>query len=207
VTATDAGPTTRSPARRGEAARAAIMRGAFRLIAEQGASFTTQDLVRESGVALQTFYRHFGGTDQLMVAVITEIVEANCRAFDERAAELDGPIERLHLFVDAALARIHSQAPRATPMFVASEHARLHELFPDEMVKANQPYADLVERELRAANEQGLADSSDPAGDAWLVTTLVRSVYHHYAFHPDDPAIDAAADDVWRFCLGAIRRR
>jgi TetR/AcrR family transcriptional regulator len=43
-----------------------IIDAARRLIIAQGSSFTTQDLIKEAGVALQTFYRHFAGKDQLL---------------------------------------------------------------------------------------------------------------------------------------------
>lgn len=36
-----------------------MLDAALRLIREKGDSFTTQELVKEAGVALQTFYRYF----------------------------------------------------------------------------------------------------------------------------------------------------
>jgi hypothetical protein len=32
----------------------------------------------------------------------------------------------------------------------------------------------------------------------------VLAVFHHYAFAPDDPGIETAAEDVSRFCLAAV---
>ena len=40
------------------------------LISAKGDEFTTQDLVTEGGVALQTFYRYFSSKDELLLAVI-----------------------------------------------------------------------------------------------------------------------------------------
>ena len=46
-----------------------MLDAARRLIGDKG-DFTTQDLVSEAGVALQTFYRYFASKDELLLAVI-----------------------------------------------------------------------------------------------------------------------------------------
>ena len=183
-----------------------IVAAGRRLVEEQGDNFTTQDLIKEAGVALQTFYRHFGGKDQLLLAVITEIIADNCALFAEQASKLDDPVERLRFYVTTALDGIHT-AQRPNPRFITAEHWRLHELYPHEMAEATRPFADLVERELRAAQEEGTLDPDDPERDAWLISKLVMSVYHHYSFTPDDAGADSVADDVWRFCLAAVGGR
>ena len=86
----------RSRARQIEQAQA-IVAAARRLIAERGDQFTTQELVKEARVSLQTFYRIFGGKDQLLLAVfhifthdalqVVHVVEINV-------------IELLHVRVD-----------------------------------------------------------------------------------------------------------
>ncbi|WP_138985403.1 helix-turn-helix domain-containing protein, partial [Mycobacterium avium] len=45
-----------------------MLDAALRLIREKGDSFTTQELVKEAGVALQTFYRYFATKDELLLA-------------------------------------------------------------------------------------------------------------------------------------------
>jgi hypothetical protein len=47
-----------------------IIETASRLITEKGSEFTTQELVKEAGVSLQTFYRYFPSKDQLILAVL-----------------------------------------------------------------------------------------------------------------------------------------
>ena len=67
----------RTRARQIEQAQA-IVAAARRLIAERGERFTTQELVKEAGVALQTFYRLFGGKDQLLLAVFEDLIAESC---------------------------------------------------------------------------------------------------------------------------------
>jgi TetR/AcrR family transcriptional regulator len=86
--------------------------------------------------------------------------------------------------------------------FITSEHWRLQQLFPDELAEATRPFADLLEGEIRAAADAGLLHPSNPGRDAWLITRLVMSVFHHYAYASGGD--DAMADDLWSFCLNAL---
>ena len=181
-----------------------IVDAARRLLETKGDKFTTQELVKEAGVALQTFYRHFGGKDQLLLVVVEEVIAEACEGLAAVAAELDDPVERLHCFITTALRGVLADN-RFGPQFITAEHWRLYQLFPDEMARANQPFADLVERELRVAEAAGLLQPADPRGDAWFVMKLVMAVFHHYAFAPRTEPMDDIAERTWEFCLAAFR--
>jgi AcrR family transcriptional regulator len=188
---------------RGEANAEALRAAAHRLVMERGENFTTQDLIKEADVALQTFYRHFGGKDQILIAVIGDLVGAHCDALAERGAELDDPVERLHLYVTETLSLFVDNRSLGVSRFMTSQHWRLHELYPAELAAANQPFADLVAAELEAANDAGLLAPRSSARDGWMITQLVMAVFHYYAFADDDDA-DTVAEDVWRFTLAAV---
>ena len=203
--AADRSPTVqRSRARQIEQAQA-IVKAARRLIAERGERFTTQELVKEAGVALQTFYRLFAGKDQLLLAVFEDMIAESCAQYEEAARELPDPVARLRFYVTAAQQSAIAGTADIGPRFVTAEHWRLYQLFPDEMSRATQPFTDLVTRELEAAVAQGSLRSADPAGDAWFVTKLVMAVFHHYAFAESDPGTRQVGDDLWDFCLRALR--
>lgn len=182
-----------------------IVAAARRLIAEQGERFTTQELVKEAGVAIQTFYRCFGGKDQLMLAVLEDLIVEAARGYEEAARSVSDPVARLRLYLERvvrSLARGSTPATRVVP----GEHWRLYQLYPDEVTQAIQPMVDLVFREIEAARAQGLLAPTDPPRDAWLVTTLMMAVYHHYAF-ADIGDVDAVIEHMWAFCLGALGGR
>ena len=80
----------RSRARSIEQAKS-MVDAARRLIAQKGERFTTQELVKEAGVALQTFYRHFEGKDQLLLAVLEESIAEDVWAFCLRAIGAQPP--------------------------------------------------------------------------------------------------------------------
>ncbi|MDG2029162.1 MAG: TetR/AcrR family transcriptional regulator [Acidimicrobiales bacterium] len=178
-----------------------IVEAAQRLITGGAEEFTTQELVKEAGVALQTFYRYFGGKDELLLAVIEDMIASACEEFAAQADEFENPVDRLRSIVLAVA------GPLATPgnapgRFIASEHWRLAKLFPDEISAATRPYADLVATEIRAGCEAGTLCSADPDRDAWFIGQLVMSVHHHHSFvDGPDPTL---GDDLWRFCLASL---
>jgi TetR/AcrR family transcriptional regulator len=181
-----------------------IVHAARRLVAQKGGRFTTQELVKEAGVALQTFYRHFGGKDQLLIAVLEDMIAEAAVHYEERARDLPDPVSRLRSYVMDTLASLGGPGAGAPAGFVVSEHWRLHQLFPDEVAQAMRPWADMVLREIRAAEAAGLLHPRDAEQDAWLVTRLVTAVYHHYAFATNDQSAEKIGDQVWAFVLAAL---
>jgi AcrR family transcriptional regulator len=181
-----------------------IVDAARRLVVEKGGTFTTQELVKEAGVALQTFYRQFGGKDQLLIAVLEDMIAEAAVVYEERARDLPDPVARLRSYIKDTLASLGGPEGGAPAGFVVSEHWRLHQIFPAEISHAMKPWADLVLREIRAAEEAGLLHPRDAEQDAWLVTRLVTAVYHHYAFAPSDQSSEEIGEQVWGFCLAAL---
>ena len=193
----------RSRARQIEQAQAIVI-AARRLIVERGDQFTTQELVKEAGVALQTFYRIFGGKDQLLLAVFEDLIAESCADYEAAASGLPDPIARLHYYVTVTVGSVNEASYGIGPRFVTAEHWRLHQVFPEEMTHATQHFADLVERQLVLANEEGLLVSNDPQRDAWYVTKLVMAVFHHYAYAESPIDTATIAEELWEFCLRAL---
>ena len=179
-----------------------IVAAARRLIETKGLSFTTQELIKEAGIALQTFYRYFAGKDYLLLAVIEDIIAENCAAFREQAHKLSDPVERLQFYVGAAVKALDT--PDSSPSFITSEHFRLQTLYPVEVAQATQPYTDLVAEEIQAAMSAGLLHPRNPEYAAWLITQLAMTVFHHYDCAGLDEPTDLIAEKLWEFCLAAL---
>lgn len=202
----------RSPAVQRSRARSeqqvrAITAAARRLTTAKGTAFTTADLCKESGVALQTVYRHFAGKDQVLLAVVEELIAEQAVYAGTLARQLPDPVSRLRYYVVGTLDSLRRAADLTGARFMVAEHWRLHQLFPDEIAAANQPYADLVAAELREAAAQGLLHPRNPDWDAWFVIKLVMSTYHHYAFATADERIDDILEHLWGFCCQAFGSR
>ena len=183
-----------------------MLDAARRLIEVKGDEFTTHDLVKEAGVALQTFYRYFASKDELLLAVIADAMREACTGWAEAAAEMADPLDRLHFYVTTIVARLQNdEQESATARFIVSTRWRLHRLFPKELAEAEKPFVDLLVSEVKAAADAGLITSPDPEWDSWFIAELIRSVYHHYAYA--DMPNDNVAEQLWRFCLAALGGR
>jgi TetR/AcrR family transcriptional regulator len=180
-----------------------ILDAAHRLIEERGDAFTTQELAKEAGVALQTFYRYFATKDELLLAVIGDVVASGTADHARVASSLPDPIARLRYYITSALDSLDGQDDAAAAArFVTSAHWRLQRLFPNEVADAMRPFADLLLIEINAAVDAGLLHPANPERAAWFINELVRSVYHHYAHASEKPP--TTRDDLWQFCLSAL---
>jgi AcrR family transcriptional regulator len=187
-----------------------IVQAANRLIVQKGSGFTTQELAREAGVALQTFYRHFGSKDQLLLATLEDLMATHAARFAAEASDLPGPLARLRYYVMVMIGTLHDANPtRRLPQsqFITAEHWRLQQIFPQEMAEVTRPITDLFAREILIARDLGLIVVSDVDQCAELMVMLVRSVYHQYAFARQDEPTAAIAEHVWEFCLQGIGGR
>jgi TetR/AcrR family transcriptional regulator len=199
----------RSPvAQRSRARQVELTKGvidaARQLVAERGDRFTIQELVKEAGIALQTFYRLFAGKDELLLAVLGDMIIEHCAELEEAARALPDPVARLRFYVTAVVQLLDGEEPPNGPRFTTAQHWRLYQLFPTEMAKTTQHFADMITRQLELARSQGLLPETDPQSDAWFVTQLVLTVYHHYAFAERDLGAATTAEDLWRFCRRAL---
>jgi len=181
-----------------------ILDAAQRLLHARGDDgFTIQQLVDEAGVALQTFYRHFGGKDELLLALLERSVAEFCAEWRRATASVDDPIERLRRFVTGPL-RLLRGGNNTDARAITHEHFRLYQLYPAEVSHATSAFAALVLESLEDAHARGLATSPDPGRDAWMITELVMTTFHHYAFADLGSDADAVIDHLWHFCRNAI---
>jgi AcrR family transcriptional regulator len=179
-----------------------MLDAALRLIREKGDTFTTQELVKEAGVALQTFYRYFASKDELLLAVIADAMTDACARWEAAASELPDPIARLRFYITTIVEELDREVGEGgTARFVVSTHWRLHRVFPNELAEAEKPLADLLLTEINAATKAGLLRPSNPEWDAWFIVELVRAVYFYYAYAPREKD---AHERLWEFCLAAL---
>jgi len=181
-----------------------IVDAAQRLLHTHGDDgFTIQQLVDEAGVALQTFYRHFRGKDELLLAVIERSVAQFCADLRRSTTDVTDPIERLRRFVTRPLQLLRA-GNTTDARAITHQHFRLYQLYPAEVARATNAFTELVLESLHDACTRGLATSREPARDAWIIQELVMTTFHHYSFMELGPDADAVSDHLWHFCRAGI---
>jgi AcrR family transcriptional regulator len=183
----------------------AILDAARRLVETKGASFTTQELIKEAGVALQTFYRYFGSKDLLLLALIEDLISGAAVSLQRAATSIDDPVERLHFFVTSVVRT--SRDERSVFLggqFMAAERWRLQQVFPAELEAARRPFIDLISVEITAGTEAGQLSPQEPDHAARFVAELITVLYYELASASDRQSVDAMAESLWIFCLSAL---
>jgi TetR/AcrR family transcriptional regulator len=175
-----------------------IVDAARRLI-EAGGDFTTHQLVREAGIAIQTLYKHFASKDEVMVAVLEDVIGQSVDQLRERGAAIRDPVERLRFYVFSIIGSLDGQSNR----FIPAEHWRLVQLYPDEVEHARQPVADLFHAALREARDQGLLAPADAEHAAAMTNQLLLAEYHAHAFARSRASTEVIATKLWAFLLPA----
>jgi len=182
-----------------------MLDAARRLIGEKD-DFTTQELVAEAGVALQTFYRYFASKDELLLAVIGDAMTEACDRWATATAGMSDPMDRLRYFITAPLEQFQGIHREAGGMrFIVSTHWHLHRIFPNELAEAEKPFVDLVLAAINAATDDGPLRPHNPEADAWFIVELLRSIYHYYAYAAKaDDDLNVTKENLWQFCRTAL---
>jgi AcrR family transcriptional regulator len=185
----------------------AIVEAGRRLVAQKGVDFTTRDLIKEAGIALQTFYRYFSGKDQLLLAVIEDLLTEVAASFEQSAQGIHDPVERLRSYVVRTITS-EGEFTAFGPMgaqFMAVERWRLQQAYPEEMESARRPFLELIQREIEAAAAAGQLNPPNAADTAWFVSELITMVHYHHALMPAKEPIERVAEELWAFCLTGLR--
>ncbi len=182
-----------------------IISAALDLVDEKGSAFTIQELATHAHVAMQTFYRHFSSKDELLLAVIDQMIHESMKVFDDTVGELPDPISRLKFLITAPILYMEDHSLDARRRFITAEHYRLHQVFPDAVSEANSAYTERLVPQIDAAVELGQLAPIDAESAAWHITQLVNATYHHHAFATAAGPAQGIAEDLWMFCGRALR--
>jgi AcrR family transcriptional regulator len=127
----------------------------------RGKEFTVQEVVERSGQSLRSFYQHFAGKHELLLALFEESMHSAAGRLRDVVASEQDPLERLHRFtVEYYLlcrpVRDVASGQRG-PDPVLSEFAQqLLLAHPDEAARAFMPLVSLVEELIDATAEAGV---------------------------------------------------
>ncbi len=185
-----------------------IVQAARRLTAVKGSDFTTQELVEEDlGVAIQTFYKYFSSKDQVLLAVIENLVADTYTDLKQRGRDLPDPGGaplRFCVTWVVPVAAGEAQPDAGARFFITTEHWRLHRLYPQDWHRRRVPSPTFSSPRFGLRCRKGCSRRRDPAYDAWLVTQLLIAVFHHYEYARAADSQELIAERLWRFFYGTV---
>lgn len=200
--------STRAAKQRAEQRVQRFLDAAQEIVADKGSTdFTVQDVVNRSKQSLRSFYQHFDGKHELLLALFEDALR---RATAQIAAAASGhrdPGGALRSAVQL-LFELSSPDPSARrPLFTDFAPALLL-THPAEVRRAHAPLLALLTELTSAAAEDGqLRRGMEPRRAAALTLETVLVVAQsggNPAADDDGAARPVTADEVWDFCAHGI---
>ncbi len=173
--------------------------------------FTVQEVVERSGQSLRSFYQHFDGKHELLLALFEESVAHTAEYLEEQVASERTPLERLHRFV-VEYYRICSQPSgrgakkrKGAPPLIADFAQQLLTERPQEATRAFAPLVAIFRRLL----DDALAAGAVRAGLPGRATGMMLEVIMFNAFSSTIAGESggdetAAAEELWDLILHGI---
>ena len=172
------------------------------LAAESGSSnFTVSDVADRAGVSLRSFYRHFPGKDDLLLALFEEEARLGGELLEEAMGPATNPLERLRRYIVGLSGFMVAGSGYAS--LLVREHLRLSERRAEELRLALAPLVDMLETELAAVASAGDIRAVDRR-DTIIVFSLILSHVHNAMLLAPNVGSEDGSERLWEFCLAAL---
>lgn len=197
--------TLRNARERALARSSQFLTAAMELLHETGRiDFTVQSIVERSGLSLRSFYQHFAGKDELLLALFEELMTQFVEDLTKELAPLTEPFERLEMYVRGFVQGVLLSRPfggRALTIY----HLSLAVDRPEDFAKAIAPQLELLQEIVNEGVTSGdFRSDMPPAAMASLLNATLVSIAQMDLFDlhtTDDPL---GPDEVWAWCRNAV---
>jgi AcrR family transcriptional regulator len=178
-----------------------IVDATFALIERTGSlDPSMREILAETGLSTQAFYRYFSSKDELMLALLDDGRRRLVETLERRMARANEPAGRMRAWIEGVLAQAaNATAAARTRPWVLSEQ-RLAELFPQEQQASIELLVGLLHEPiagLRGAKRKKAGEAADLAGMVYLLTFATLRAHLVAGTRPDARDADALVG----FCL------
>jgi AcrR family transcriptional regulator len=199
--------STRAAKLRAEQRVQRFLDAAQAIIMEKGSTdFTVQEVVDRSRQSLRSFYQHFDGKHELLLALFEDALR---RATDQISAAASGqsdPMDRLEVAVKLLFELSRPDPTARRPLFTdfAPQLLLSH---PAEVRVAHAPLLALLTELMTQAQARGkLRPSAHPRRAAALTMQTVMFIAQSSDVPDEESAHPLTADEVWDFCARGFAR-
>ena len=178
----------------------------FQLIERTGnVNPSLRDVLAETGIATQAFYRYFRSKDELLLVLLDDGRRQLVGYLSHRMSRFEAIEEKIGAWVRGVLAQASDrQAASRTRPFVANED-RLNQLFPDEQQQSVELLTSLLAEAL-VADRGPKASDEDRARDLQSAQSIYDVTFAALRRHLTRGTAPSSAevDRLVEFCLGGV---
>ncbi|MGP4049861.1 TetR/AcrR family transcriptional regulator [Streptomyces sp. 2A115] len=196
--------STRAAKLRAEQRVQRFLDSAQELIAEKGTTdFTVQEVVDRSKQSLRSFYQHFDGKHELMLALFEDALSKSAVEIREAASPMSDPLTALRRAVEMLYQQSHPNPGVQRPLF--SDFAlQLLVKHPSQVATAHHPLLMVFTELIEQASDAGVIPAGKPRRQAALVMQTVMFAAQAHGVPADSHAHPVTSEEIWEFCLGGI---
>lgn len=196
--------STRAAKLRAEQRVQRFLDSAQELITEKGTTdFTVQEVVERSKQSLRSFYQHFDGKHELLLALFEDALSTSAVEIREAADAEDDPLRSLQVAVEMLFEQSHPNPGVQRPLF--SDFAlQLLVRHPAQVATAHLPLLALFTELIDEAARAGAIPVGKPRRQASLVMQTVLFAAQAHGVPANGHAHPVTAGEIWHFCLGGI---
>lgn len=196
--------STRAAKLRAEQRVQRFLDAAQELLAAKGTTdFTVQEVVEHSRQSLRSFYQHFDGKHELLLALFEDALSKSATEIREKAASGRDPLDRLKIAVEVLFDSCKPRAGRESPLFTDFA-VQLLISHPDQVAAAHLPLLGLFTELVEHAVEAGQVTSPKPRRTASLLMKTAMFTAQASAVPVGTHTSSITVEEVWGFCLGGI---
>ena len=177
------------------------------IIAEQGSTdFTVQQVVDRSRQSLRSFYNHFDGKHELLLALFEEALRRAADQIQAAASVPTAPLDRLKVAVQLLFELSRPDPSALRPLFT-DFGPQLRATHPTEVRAATAPLLQLLTDLMEQAAAEGhLRPRLNPRRLAVLTMETVVFTAYASGARGDQTAHPITAEEVWDFCSQGFAR-
>jgi AcrR family transcriptional regulator len=176
---------------------------AIQLLRRSGSDgFTMQEVGDLAGQSVRTFYQHFAGKDDLLLAVFEEEVRRHAAVLRDEVMRHDDPIDRIAAFMVAgASTPVEGDANSSALLRYRIELSLTH---PADLAHVQAPVVGLARQLVADAVAKGMLAECDADGAAYVLVTLKTAVLHTRILGNELGVGHPEPAQLARFCLQGL---
>ncbi|QFG26087.1 TetR/AcrR family transcriptional regulator [Actinomadura sp. WMMB 499] len=195
--------STRAAKLRAEQRVERFLDAAQELMAEKETTdFTVQEVVDRSKQSLRSFYQHFDGKHELLLALFEDALVEGAAEIRQAAAEHREPLPRLRAAVETLYAQCSPPPGPRGPLF-SDFGLQLLARHPPQVAAAHRPLLDIFTELVEEGVRAGAVRPCRARRQAAMMMQTVIFVAQNNA-PAGGHGVPMTAAEVWRFCLHGV---
>ncbi len=183
-----------------------FIHAAIEILTETGRTdFTVQELIERSKTSLRSFYQHFSGKEELLLALFEEVIATSAAEWRTGIASAPDVLDGLHFVVDQVHARAANPAGGGINRALSVFHLQLAESRPAEYARVLAPLRELILDSVKRGVDEGVFRTdidADTLATIMMQTIVGAAHMHALGAEPTGDPIDT--EQLWQFCLGGL---